>query len=378
MEEREAALAIACTPGIGPATASELLSVFGSHGAVVDAALGRAASGPLLPAEIASPIAATVASGRHLADLADAARAGARFAVPGDPDYPAVLAEIARAPIGIFVAGAALAGLLPAVAIVGTRAPTPRGVAFARALASDLVRAGLAVVSGLARGIDTAAHRGALDAGGRTVAVLGCGLAAEPYPPENAGLAPEIATSGGAVVSEFSPMQEARPAAFPQRNRIISGLSAGVVVVEAGTRSGALITAARALEQGREVFAVPGPVDEPQSRGPHGLLRRGARLVESVEDVLDELDAAWGPFGRAGAAERARSAGSGAEAGSAPAVGGPAGRVAAALSMTPLSPGEIAVRLGEPVERVLSCLLALELEGLASPAPGGRYVRGRR
>jgi DNA processing protein len=252
---------------------------------------------------------------------------------------------------------------------VGTRSPTPRGAAFARALAADLARAGLAVVSGLARGIDTAAHRGALEAGGRTVAVLGSGIA-RPYPPENEALAREVAVSG-AVVSEFPPEQDPRPAAFPQRNRIISGLSAGVVVVEAGLRSGALITAARALEQGREVFAVPGPVEEPGSRGPHALLRRGARLVEGVEDVLDELDAAWGPFGSASAPHTAAPS---AEV----AAEGPAARVAALLSMTPVSPGELAARLGEPVEKVLSHLLALELDGLAAPAPGGRFVRGRR
>jgi DNA processing protein len=358
VEEREAAVALACTAGVGPAIASELLRQFGSYGAVVEAAR-RSGSGGALPGDLRSRLAETVASGRHRTELETARRAGARFAVPGDPDYPDLLAGIVRPPIGIFVKGVPLGGLLPAVGIVGTRSPTPRGVAFARALASDIARVGITVVSGLARGIDTAAHRGALDAGGPTVAVLGSGIA-QIYPAENAGLAREIASSGS-VVSEFPPMQEARPAAFPQRNRIISGLSTGVVVVEAGARSGALITAARALEQGREVFAVPGPVDEPQSRGPNGLIKRGARLVEGIEDVLEELEAAWGPFGRSAADP-----------------GGPAGRVAGVLSMTPLAADEIATRLGEPVERVLSCLLSLELEDLAAAVPGGRFVRGRR
>ena len=288
----------------------------------------------------------------------------------GDPDFPRALTAIARPPIGIFVQGACLGSMPPMVAIVGTRAATPRGLAFARALASDLARAGVAVVSGLARGIDTAAHRGALEADGTTVAVLGSGVV-RPYPPENVGLAREIAARG-AVVSEFAPTQEARPATFPQRNRIVSGLSAGVVVVEAGARSGALITAARALEQGREVFAVPGPVDEDQSRGPNGLIKRGAKLVESVEDVLEELAPAWGPF----AAQEPCASGDGA----APAV--PRGELEAgvvqALSTTPLSADAIASRLREPIERVLSCLLALELEGAARAVPGGLYVRGRR
>jgi DNA processing protein len=373
VEEREAALALACTPGVGPATASELLGRFGSYAAVVEAAAGRGGPGGVLPHDLRARLAETVASGLHRAELETARRAGARFAAPGDPDYPELLAGIVRAPIGIFVKGAPLGALLPAIAIVGTRSPTPRGVAFARALASDAARAGITVVSGLARGIDTAAHRGALDAGGPTVAVLGSGIA-QIYPAENAGLAGKVASSG-TVVSEFPPMQEARPAAFPQRNRIISGLSMGVVVVEAGARSGALITAARALEQGREVFAVPGPVDEPQSRGPNGLIKRGARLVEGIGDVLEELEAAWGPFGHG-----AIGSGEVGLHGSAPsgAPGGPAGRVAAVLSMTPLSADEIAARLGEPVERVLSCLLSLELEGLAVAVPGGRYVRGRR
>jgi DNA processing protein len=375
VEEREAALALACTVGVGPATASELLREFGSYAAVVEAAAGRCGSGAALPHDLRARLAETVASGRHRAELETARRAGARFAAPGDPDYPDLLAGIARAPIGIFVKGVPLGSILPAVAIVGTRAPTPRGIAFARTLASDIARAGVTVVSGLARGIDTAAHRGALDAGGPSVAVLGSGIA-EIYPPENAGLAREIASSG-TVVSEFPPMQEARPAAFPQRNRIISGLSMGVVVVEAGVRSGALITAARALEQGREVFAVPGPVDEPQSRGPHGLIKSGARLVEGIEDVLEELEAAWGPFAH-GVTVGSGEAGAGGLGVTSPDPGSPTGRVAGALSVAPLSVDEIAARLGEPVERVLSCLLSLELEGLAAAVPGGRYVRGRR
>jgi DNA processing protein len=372
---------------VGPAAAEALLSVCGSYAAAVaSVAAGGAACGVLKP-PLASRLREVVSSGRHLACLDDASRAGGRFVARGDPGYPTVLARIARAPIGVFVQGASPASLLPAVAVVGTRSPTPRGAAFARALAGDLARAGLSVVSGLARGIDTAAHRGALEAGGRTVAVLGSGIA-RPYPPENGALAREIAESG-AVVSEFPPEQDPRPAFFPQRNRIVSGLSAGVVVVQAGPRSGALITAARALEQGREVFAVPGPVEEPGSRGPHALLRRGACLVEGVEDVLDELEAAWGPFGSAGARPGAcgdvpNDARGGGPGSGPPATtgdegpGGHPGRVAALLSMTPASPGELAARLAEPVEKVMSWLLTLELEGLAAPAPGGRFVKGRR
>ncbi len=279
VEEREAALVLACTSGLGPAIASELLKRFGSYAAAVEAAAGP---GPAGGASAGRPQGearrAPSRRGAIWSSSRIARRAGARFAAPGDPDYPDRSGGHRSPADRPLREGRRRSGRCsPAVAIVGTRSPTPRGVAFARALASDIARAGITVVSGLARGIDTAAHRGALDAGGRTVAVLGSGVA-ELYPPENARLAREIASTG-AVVSEFLPTQEPRPAAFPQRNRIISGLSMGVVVVEAGARSGALITAARALEQGREVFAVPGPVDEPQSRGPNGLhqARRPAR-----------------------------------------------------------------------------------------------------
>jgi DNA processing protein len=335
-----------------------------------------------------------------VAELELARRARARFALPGDDDYPDVLLEIAHAPVGVFVSGETLGGLAPMIGVVGTRTPTPRGAAVATELAADLVRAGLTVVSGLARGTDTRAHEGALDAGGRTVAVMGCGLATV-YPPENAGLARDIAASGS-LVSEFPMLAEPRPGCFPRRNRIISGLSAGVVVVEAAAKSGALITAARALEQGREVFAVPGPVDEPLSAGPNRLIKAGAKLTEDAGDVLDELERAWGPFpvarsdwtSTSGArpvdmachavapGERpAPGAGRG-EASAGGCVGRPDvslhRRVLSLLSLTPVSVDELVAGTGAPVAVVLSALLKLELACEAEPSPGGRFVLGSR
>src|SRR5437762_9206972 len=209
----------------------------------------------------------------------------------GDTAYPANLREIQTPPGRLYVRGTLTEDDALAVAIVGARAATPYGVAVAERLAADLAARGVTVVSGLARGIDSAAHRGALRVGGRTIAVLGSG-ADVIYPPENRRLAARI-EEGGAVVSQFAPGTPPLAHHFPLRNRVIAGLSLGVVVVEAAERSGALITARLAAEFGREVMAVPGPVTSPASRGAHALIRDGAALVESGEDVIAELPARW-------------------------------------------------------------------------------------
>lgn len=373
MTECEAALVVAGARGLGAGAAKRLLQDHGSFAAAVEA-LTRpgAASGRL--DRVCAALRASAESGVARRQLSSARSFGATYVPNGDAAYPRPLSAIARPPVGLFVKGSALTELPTAVAVVGSRAPTPRGRAVARRLASDLVVAGLAVVSGMARGIDTEAHRGALEAGGPTVAVLGSGLD-RPYPPENEDLAARISSSG-AVVSEFPMGADARRESFPRRNRIISGLSAGVIVVEAGRRSGALITTARALEQGREVFAVPGPIDEPLSRGPNGLIRAGAVLIEGVEDVLAELERAWGPFG-----QRADTSGSGSGDGDvlrpAP-VGvlecGVARSVLSGLSLDPVSAGVLAERTGLAVEVVLSALLELELAGSARAWPGGLYT----
>jgi DNA processing protein len=198
-----------------------------------------------------------------------------------------MLAEVPYPPSLLYVRGDFAERDAMAVAIVGARHCTPYGLRMAEKLGASLARVGLTVVSGLARGIDAAAHRGALRAGGRTIAVLANGLA-QIYPPEHEGLAREVAASG-AVMTESPMRQEPIAGLFPQRNRIISGLSLGVVVVEANPRSGSLATARHAMEQNREVFAVPGPADSLASAGCHRLIRDGARLVETVDDILEEL-----------------------------------------------------------------------------------------
>lgn len=204
-----------------------------------------------------------------------------------DEGYPERLRTIADPPAVLYCDGVLAPEDRYAIAIVGARQATPYGLRITTILAGELAARGFTIVSGLARGIDAAAHRAALEAGGRTIAVLGCGLDVD-YPPQHADLRKEIAASGAAV-TEFAAGTLPLAHHFPKRNRIISGLSLGVVVVEAAESSGSLITARLALEQGREVFAVPGPVDSPLSKGPHGLLKQGAKLTETIDDIVEEL-----------------------------------------------------------------------------------------
>lgn len=278
---------LACVPGVGSRLRRMLLERFGSPERVLAASPQQIASvariGPKLLASFAEAATSQVAE----ETLALCRTRGVSLLVEGSDGYPGLLSRIADPPGVLFVRGRLEPCDSLAVAVVGARNASPYGKRVAWQLAGGLARAGYTVISGLARGIDAAAHRGALDAGGRTIAVLGTGVL-EIYPPEHEQLAAEV-MARGAVVSEAPPLAEAHAGAFPQRNRIVSGLSLGTVVVEAAERSGALITARLATEQGREVFAVPGPIDSRTSRGCHGLIRDGAKLVESVDDVLEEL-----------------------------------------------------------------------------------------
>jgi DNA processing protein len=215
-----------------------------------------------------------------------AVRANACIVSREDAAFPALLAAMPDAPVLLHIRGSLSDGRVR-VAMVGSRRATAYGRSVARRLAGGLAASGVQIVSGGARGIDTCSHLGALDSGGGTVAVMGCGLG-HAYPPENSGLFDRIAESG-ALVSEFPTGMAPLPENFPRRNRLISALSAATIVVEATTKSGSLITAGHALEQGREVMAVPGPVESDQSRGCHKLIQQGAKLVQSVEDVLEEL-----------------------------------------------------------------------------------------
>jgi DNA processing protein len=296
--------------------------------------------------------------------IAVAAAAGIDAIGWSDEAYPAALAAIPDPPPVLWVRGCGAALEPPAVAIVGSRAGTPYALEVAERLAADVARHGLSVVSGLARGVDSAAHRGALQVGGATIGVLGSG-ADVVYPREHAALANDM-TKRGAVLSELVPGTPPHPQFFPRRNRIISGLARAVVVIEAGEKSGSLITARCALEQGRDVLAVPGSVLNGRNRGGHALLRDGAKIVETADDILEELNLTPPEPPR----------GSGASNGQRDTAPRPADPVLACLA-----PGEpcdldtIAERSGVPVRRLLPRLFELELQGQVARAGGARFVR---
>lgn len=274
---------------------------------------------------------------------------------PGDPGYPQLLQQVAEPPKRLNLKGTITREDLLAVAVVGSRAPTPYGLQMARLISGDLASRGITIVSGLARGIDTQAHAAALDNGGRTLAVLGCGLDID-YPRGSSGLRRRIVASG-ALVSEFDPGTPPLPRNFPSRNRIISGLSLAVVVIQAGLRSGSLITARWALDQGREVMAVPGRANDPLSAGPIALLRDGAAPVCHGEDILQALGLGKIAESTCG---KARS----------PSASDP---VMSALKPGPCLPEDLAATTGLPLPRILSELSRLELEGLVFRDPGGQF-----
>ena len=301
----------------------------------------------------------------------------------GDDDYPSNLLKIPDPPAVLFSSGALMARDLVSIAVVGSRYASPAGIIFAEKLTSDLARNGVAVVSGFAVGIDSAAHRGALKAGGRTLAVLGCGLDVD-YPTVNADLRQEIARSG-ALLTEFPLGTPPTPGNFPSRNRIISGLSLGVVVVEAAERSGSLITARFALEQGREVFAVPGMAQSMRSKGAHRLLRQGAKLVESVEDVLEEIRPLIRPAHlRSGETTDGEPPGKEKAGRQAPGSGFGAGPLQQGspeetillriMGKVPKHIDEIAQEANMPIQRAAAILLELELRGLVSQLPGKYFI----
>jgi DNA processing protein len=273
--------------GVGPKSHRLLIERFGCAERVFRASYEELLTVPGVGAALAQRIVQAAQQPIEQPVLAQCQSHGLSWVFRDDAAYPPLLAQLEDAPALLFYRGQLRPEHRRAVAIVGTRYPTGYGLRQADRLARQLVQAGFTIVSGLARGIDAAAHRAALAAGGATWAVLGGGLL-QMYPAEHRRLADQIASSG-AVLTELPPEHPPRSGNFPQRNRIISGLSLGVVVVEAGVRSGALITAQHALEQGREVFAVPGSIENPVSRGCHQLIRDGAKLVESAQDIVDEL-----------------------------------------------------------------------------------------
>lgn len=364
--ELAAWLRLLLTPGLGRTSARALLARFGLPEAVWDHAEAQWAQvvGPAPAAAMAPGIdgldAIVDVHERWLAAGDD------RHLIPlGDSRYPAELLQTADPPLVLFVHGRLDALAHPRrLAVVGSRNPTPQGTDNARAFAHALAHSGLSIVSGLALGVDGAAHDGALAAGGLTLAVVGTGLD-RVYPSRHRALAHRIVAQG-AMLSEYVLGTPPLAQNFPQRNRIISGLSAGTLVVEAALQSGSLITARMASEQGREVFAIPGSIHSTQSRGCHALIRQGAKLVESAQDVLEELH--WGAGPTAPATARA-------DATHPEAATHDTDPVLVAMGHDPVSLDAIQARTGLDTARLQAHLLTLELDGRVARLPGGLLQR---
>jgi DNA processing protein len=359
------AVRLALVSGVGPRHRQDLIARFGSAAAVL-----AASSADLQSVQGIGPkIAARIAAARHEidadAELALAAEHGIDILTEPDAAYPRTLRQIHDPPGVLFRRGTYLPQDELAIAIVGTRHATRYGLSQAEKLAAGLARVGFTIVSGLARGIDAAAHRGALEAGGRTIAVLGSGLL-EIYPPEHESLARDVAASG-CVLSEAPPRMMPLSGAFPQRNRLISGLSVGTIVVEAANRSGALITARHAYEQGREVFAVPGPIDSRLSHGCHALIKDGAKLVESIDDVLAEL----GPLAESITREDGSLVAQPAEL----LLNEVEQRVLQSIDCLPISLDDVAATSELPIHRVLSTVSVLEMRRLVRRVSGTQVIR---
>jgi DNA processing protein len=351
-------LRLTLTPGLGPASQRQLLAAFGLPDALFDAGLSA------LAAVVGSP-AARLLLDHDAGEAVDRAlqwadEPGNTVLTLGDAAYPATLLEIPDPPVCLYVKGDT--GLLShtAIAVVGARSATPQGEANAEAFSACLSRAGLGIVSGLALGIDAAAHRGGLSGPGRTVAVIGTG-ADRIYPARNGDLARRIAAEG-AIVSEFPLGIGPLAHNFPRRNRLIAGLARGVLVVEAAVKSGSLITARLAIDCGREVFAIPGSIHSPVARGCHRLIRDGAKLVECAEDILEEL--------RFSVPEAAPMR----DMGPAEGVTGD-DRVLSALGHDPVDVDTLVHRTSLTPEALYAILLSLELEGRVARLPGGRLQR---
>ena len=369
MENRERLLALNLIDGIGSTRLRRLLDACGSLERLWEAGLQELRQvegiGPQLAGQI---IAARGHEETVRTELTLAQGSGARIITLEDEDYPSSLREIPDPPLVLYVRGT-LPVVEVAVGIVGARRASLYGLQMAQRLGYDLGLRGITVVSGLARGIDAAAHRGALKSGGRTVAVLGGGLS-RLYPPEHRELAEQVAGQG-ALVSEYPMGMEPMAHNFPRRNRLISGLSLGVVIVEAARRSGALITADCALEQGREVFAVPGKADDATAQGTNHLLKQGARLVTSVEDIVEELGLENQVHSRQSIVHSEAKEEK---------VGGSLGEEERVLfeqlvADAPLDVDTLAAKRGLSASSCVWTLLCLELKRLVKQLPGKRFVR---
>ncbi|QDT63073.1 DNA-processing protein DprA [Calycomorphotria hydatis] len=380
-EQLLASLRLTLTTGIGPRTRQLLLERFGSVSEVLQAGRNELLEVPGIGPKLADAILQSANSNAAERELDRCREAGFHLLLKGTADYPKLLSEVPDSPDVLYVRGEILPRDAIAVALVGSRSCTYYGQRQTEKLAGGLARAGVTIISGLARGIDAAAHKAALDAGGRTIAVTATGLNTV-YPPEHKELAERI-SENGAIVTEFHLDQEPKPGLFPQRNRIISGLSLGIIVTEASRKSGALHTTRHASEQNRDVFAVPGPVDSAASEGCLDLIRDGAILTRGVDDVLEVL----GPFTIASGATTSEPV---AERVTAQPSSQPAERtmrgielllndqekaVLATVTSQPKPIDNILADADIEASRVLSTLTILEMKRLVRRLPGNQVVR---
>ncbi|OGX27764.1 MAG: DNA protecting protein DprA [Omnitrophica WOR_2 bacterium RIFCSPHIGHO2_02_FULL_48_11] len=368
MNEIDALLILNAIPGLGPNRLKKLLQQFGSAGKIFTSGVRELTAEGVISAGVAENILSFAKEDYLRQEYVLLKKHNVKIVTHSEGDYPKNLKEIPGAPLVLYVKGVLKPEQILAVGMVGSRQASVYGSSTAEKFATELSELGITIVSGLAKGIDTAAHRGALRAKGATLAVLGCGLA-QIYPKENIRLAEEIIVRG-ALISEFGMTMPPLAQNFPQRNRIISGLSLGIIVVEASAKSGALITSNFALEQGREVFAVPGKIDNPNAIGVNNLIKQGAKLVSGVQDVLEEL----APQLKLFLSENKNSV--------------PQEHAAPAVPLTeqektiydhltgiPAHVDQIAEQCGHSMRQIMSILLQLELKGLVKQLPGKLFIR---
>jgi len=377
--ETEACIALNMISGVGPARLRALLEVFETPQRIL--AAGRAALASV--SGVGSETAAAIASWESTVDLAGELKRiadfGAHVITRDAPEYPAPLRTVENAPFILYVWGNLRPEDARAIGIVGSRNVTHYGTDTAKRFSYQFALAGYTVVSGLARGIDTAAHLGALAAKGRTVAVIGSGLS-KLYPPENLGLAEKIAQSG-AVVSEYGMERPADRQTFPYRNRIVAGWGRALIVAEAGLNSGALITAHQAIDQGRPVYAVPGQIDRPTSAGSNRLIRQGAQLITSADDVLEDLQTLFPSPKRELRPTLTQPELTAASSSTSPAAPAPVKLsheetlIATALEAGDLSLDELVAATRLPAYKVSGVLTILEMKRLVRALPGQRYAR---
>jgi DNA processing protein len=364
MNATEACVALNMLPTVGPVRLRKLLEVFKSPERVLTAKRGELRQVEGIGSEVADQISSWESIVDLAAELERVREFGATVITPDSPSYPKPLREIHAPPIVLYIWGELTERDHHAIAIIGARRTTHYGTESAKKLAYQIAYAGLTVISGLARGIDTAAHQGALAAKGRTIAVIGSGLS-RLYPPENRALAEKICNANGAIVSEFSMEIEPDRQTFPMRNRIISGWSHGILVIEAGLNSGALISAAQALEQGRSVYAVPGHINAPSAMGSNRLIQQGAKLVMDAGDILDDLQILL-PETKPSPGAAARPL---------PELSSDERRVYDAIDSTETPIDRIATKSDLPSATVSSTLLRLELKRLVKQLPGKYFVK---